>query len=275
MLGRFVKECRPKTSQQKIRAGMVCVFALATLTGSAIDCTGQSRTEDAAKTGAGNLDAQTTAETMEQLVGVRDAFVQRIAAVGLNCAIAPPNILIQPVPSFGNYDPATNTLQTPAWQQLTTEERGLFFRLAGPGANEDAARHFFETGTHRWVFMHEMGHWWQACRHISQEQQHYRIEYGANRIAAAYWREADPEILAIMAPAFEHSFSSMPNPVPAGQSAEKYLDDNYERLGPTPAYRWYQSRMIVAINEEKPAPSFLQALQDAGKEKMLTPSAEK
>ena len=72
------------------------------------------------------------------------------AAAGFACPIAPPMILVVDVPSFGNYDPQSNTLNTPAWEQLTDGERSRFYRLLGPGTSEAAARGEFETGAHHW-----------------------------------------------------------------------------------------------------------------------------
>ncbi len=54
------------------------------------------------------------------------------------------------------------TLKTSAWELLSDEEKSGFFRMPGPGATEEAARADFEIGAHHWVFVHELGHWWQA-----------------------------------------------------------------------------------------------------------------
>ena len=51
-----------------------------------------------------------------------------------------------------------------------------------------------------------------------------------------------------------------PNPVPAGQDPETYLNKNYEKLGPSSAYPWFQSHMCVSALNEKPAATFTQAI---------------
>jgi hypothetical protein len=82
-----------------------------------------------------------------------------------------------------------------------------------------------------------MGHWWQACRKVNFDQNHYGIEYGANRIALAYWRTVDPTLMDTMMPAFESVLAHAPNPVPAGQNLEVYFNANYQELAqdrPTP-----------------------------------------
>jgi hypothetical protein len=49
--------------------------------------------------------------------------------------------------------------------------------------------------------------------------------------------------------------------VPEGQDVETYFDANYQKLGPSPAYPWFQSRMCVTAIDERPEPSFAQALE--------------
>jgi hypothetical protein len=202
------------------------------------------------------------AETRVKMTALRDAFVKATVDEGFTCPIAPPTIEVVDVPSFGNYEPEINTLKTGAWEQMPKAERGIFYQLAGPGASEEAVRAEFETDAHQWIFVHEMGHWWQACRGVVDHGDHYAIESGANRIAAAYWRERDATIVPHMRAAFDMVLSHAPNPVPAGQTVEAYFNANYETLGPSPAYPWFQSRMCVTVIDERPMPTFAQALKE-------------
>lgn len=208
-----------------------------------------------------------TLELMERL----NAFVKATTASGLTCAIAPPKLVIEDVPSYGSYDPDTNALRSSLWELLQPKERGIFFRMAaaaqgpGPEPDEAAARREFETGVHHWVFVHELGHWWQACRKVNDGRKPYAFEYEADRIAAAYWREHDPAVAHHMDEGFQVIVAHSPNPVPPGQETAKYFNDNYEKLGPTPAYIWFQSQMCVTAFAEKPAPSFLQTLHETGR----------
>jgi hypothetical protein len=201
------------------------------------------------------------ASTKAQMTSMRDDFVKAAVAAGFRCPIAPPDILVVEVPSFGSYDRQSNQLKTPAWEQLTDDERGRFYRLLGPGTSEAAARAEFETGAHHWVFVHEMGHWWQACRGVADLDKDYAMEFGANRIAAAYWRERDPQLIAHQRAKFEALLKRSPSPVAEGQDLETYFDSNYEKLGPTPAYIWFQARMCITAFDEKPEPTFAQALK--------------
>ena len=102
--------------------------------------------------------------TRVKMVAVRDAFVKATVEAGYTCKRAAPEVVVMDVPSYGNYDVATNTVQTPAWELMTKQEKGLMYQLAGPGADEAAARAEFEMDSHHWVFVHELGHWFQACR---------------------------------------------------------------------------------------------------------------
>lgn len=201
------------------------------------------------------------AATQAQMTSLRDEFAKATVKAGFVCPIAPPTIVVVDVPSFGNYDPESNTLETPAWEQLTDGERGRFYRILGPGTTEAAARAEFETGAHHWVFVHEMGHWWQACRGVVSRDKHYAVEFGANRIAAAFWRQQDPHLVAHQRAVFEGLLQRTQSPVAEAQNIETYFDANYEKLGPTPAYIWFQARMCVTAFDEKPEPTFAQALK--------------
>jgi hypothetical protein len=207
-------------------------------------------------------ESKEVAATRAQVTTLRDAFVHATVAAGFACPMAPPKIVVEDVPSFGQYDPATNTLRTSAWEQMPRQEKGIFYQLAGPGASEAAVRAEFETDAHHWIFVHELGHWWQACRGVVDHGNHYAIESGANRIAAAYWRERDASVVPHMRAAFSMVLSHAPNPVPEGQDVETYFDANYQALGPSPAYPWFQSRMCVTVIDERPEPGFVQALQE-------------
>ena len=55
--------------------------------------------------------------------------------------------------------------------------------------------------------------------------------------------------------------ATMPQPVPTGQSPEKYFNENYEKLGPTPAYIWFQYSMVLKVQSEKSLPSLQQTLE--------------
>ena len=204
--------------------------------------------------------------TMAQLTELRDGFVKQIVTEGFSCPIKPPVIVLRQTPSFGNYDEDSNTVFTSAWHQLSPEEQGFFAHIAGPGADAKAVRTGFEGAAHRWIFIHELGHWWQNCKKVDRTSDHYQQEYEANRIAAAYWRKADPAFLARIVGVFHAVYEAGPNPVPEGVDPVKFFNDNYgEALAKTNAYPWFQSKMNVGVDAEKPAPTFARALRETGK----------
>jgi hypothetical protein len=200
------------------------------------------------------------ADTQGRMAGLLDSFVLETVASGQPCAIKPPNLVVADVPSYGSYDPDTNTLTSPAWEQMSTEEKSIFYKGTGPNAKEADAKAEFETGVHHWVIVHELGHWWEACRGMVDHGDHYSMELNADRIAAAYWNEHDPAVNAHQRAVFQAIQQKWPNPVPKGQTAMAYFNKNYDALGPTPAYIWFQAQMCLKAFAETPLPSFATAL---------------
>jgi hypothetical protein len=194
-----------------------------------------------------------------QLVALRDSFVSQIKPEGFRPSL-PPQIVIDNPPSYGRYQNDQNLLHISAWNNLPPDQEARFERLAGMLHNGQSPKELFEEGVHRWVFVHELGHWWQACQHKITDD-HYAVEYGANRITAAYWRRKDPAFMERRAKHFRAIMALATNPVPAGESKEKFFNANYEKLAGTPVYTWFQAAMVVDISDETPAPSFRQALQ--------------
>jgi hypothetical protein len=197
---------------------------------------------------------------MARLVALRDSFINQIKAEGFQPSLAPPKIVLDNPPSFGRYEDDKNLLHIAAWSALSPEDQARFTRIAGIMTPGKTGEQEFEDGVHHWVFVHELGHWWQACQHKASDN-HYSVEYGANRIAAAYWRLKDPALMENTAKRMTTISSVMTDPVPAGQAKEKFFNENYEQLAPTPAYRWFQYSMVLSVQAEKPLPSFKQTLQ--------------
>ena len=97
--------------------------------------------------------------------------------------------------SFGGFDPDSNTVLVVTWSRLGPEQRQRFENLAEHAGGGQGAQAMFEDGTYGWVFVHELGHWWQSCRQLTRSHS-YGAENGANRIALAFWREQDPPFAA-------------------------------------------------------------------------------
>lgn len=56
--------------------------------------------------------------------------------------------------------------------------------------------------------------------------------------------EIDPTLSVKMVMVAQSVLDHAPNPVPAGQAAERYFNANYETLWPSLAYPWFQAQMI-------------------------------
>jgi hypothetical protein len=196
---------------------------------------------------------------MSLLIALRDSFVSQIKSEGFQPTL-PPTIILDNPPSYGDHEDGKNLLHIANWNALSADDQVRFARLAAKLGRGQTGEQAFGEGVHHWVFRHELGHWWQACEHKTTDT-HYAEEYGANRIAAAYWRFTDPNFMERTKYKMTTVIMSLPNPVPQGESKEKYFNENYDKLAGTPGYIWYQYDMVISIEAEKHLPSFLQALQ--------------
>ena len=183
---------------------------------------------------------------MAKLLALQNDFIQTIKANGFQPRLPAPTIVLDNPPSYGDYEDEKNVLHIAVWSALSPEQQARFTRLAGLRGGGNTGEEAFEDGVHHWVFIHELGHWWQACQHRTTEN-HYSVEYGANRIAAAYWRLKDPAFMERTEKKMTTVIGTLPQPVPADQSPEKYFNENYEKLGPTPAYIWFQYSMVLKV----------------------------
>lgn len=200
--------------------------------------------------------------TLPQLTAFRDAFVGRIEAMGYTPSLAAPPIVMDNPRSWGNYDDSANVLHTCDWATLPQEQKAVFESFAQQSGHGMTGRSFFNQVVYKWIFTHELGHWWRKCQ--AQVAKPYAEEKAANRIAAAYWHEADLGFYTFMVSVFQGMIDHVPSPVPAGREKEKYLNDNYQNLPGGQSYSWYQSIMNVEVNHERPFETFRQAVQHAG-----------
>jgi hypothetical protein len=198
------------------------------------------------------------AAVLAQLTQLRDAFLKRIDAEGYKPCPAPQIELGDPA-SFGHFVAERNTVLVAAWTHLQPEERKGFEEMAQSMGGDATGRSVFENGTNRWVFVHELAHWWQACRHQTRPQS-YAAENGADRIALAFWRERDPRYAVGVVHGYRALLSSMPSPVPEGEAPPQYYDTNYAKVSQGNAATWFQATMIAGLAEEQPAPSLHRAL---------------
>ncbi len=114
-----------------------------------------------------------------QLNSLRDSFVAEIKAAGFKPSIEPPQIVIDTPPAFGKYDSGANLLHIASWNTLEPAGEARFTRLKTILNDPRSPEEIFEDSIHRWVFVHELSHWWQACQH-KDDGERYAVEYGAN-----------------------------------------------------------------------------------------------
>ena len=150
-----------------------------------------------------SINAQPNDTTLIYLITLRDSFINQVRDFGFNPSLPAPKIVMDNPVSFGNYDDTTNILHTTSsWQTLPKELKVFFNQAVGGADSSDAGKDLFNKATHQWIFVHELGHWWRACQ--KQKVSHYDEEIGANRIAVAYWREADSSFMNWQLKVFEN-----------------------------------------------------------------------
>ena len=125
--------------------------------------------------------------TLAQLVRNRNTFLRRAAEEGYTTCPAP-GVELGLAPGFARFRPESNTVVVATWSRLEPEQRERFEHLAQSMGNKQSAQATFEDGRQRWLFVHELGHWWQGCRQQVRRAS-CGAEDGANRIALAFWRE--------------------------------------------------------------------------------------
>jgi hypothetical protein len=195
----------------------------------------------------------------QRLLHLRSDFIQQIEYEGYLPSLPAPKIEMGDPPTFGNFDPDKNILHIAIWSKLTAQERKFFEDIAKSIGPKATARGVFEDGTNRWVFTHELSHWWQACQHQTRANS-YEEEAGANRIASAYWRKRDPRFMEGIVEGFRNIRESIPSPVPPRESKIEFLDKHFAAVSITDGYTWYQSDMVIDLAAENPLPSFHHAL---------------
>lgn len=216
----------------------------------------------------GTLSSAIRAQTSKDSIvrrqkALRDDYINKIKATGFTPSLNPPKIILDNPRSWGNFDDSANAIETCDWNTLPPEQRAVFANFASREGNGMTGETFFQLAVYKWIFVHELGHWWRACQHQTAEP--YEEEKAANRLASAYWRQRDPSFYRFMLGVFKEVVQNSPSPVPSGQSKEKYLDDNYQKLPGGQAYSWYQSIMIVEVSQEITV-SFEEAVKNSGKQ---------
>jgi hypothetical protein len=94
---------------------------------------------------------------------------------------------------------------------------------------------------------HELGHYLEIMSRRIEMLDHWQSELEANQIMVAFWMR-DPESAKKFPLRIENAtryLRTLKNPVPPGQDARAYFNQNYDKLGYDPAaYGWFQGELI-------------------------------
>lgn len=195
---------------------------------------------------------------VRQLTPLRSAFLKRIDEEGYRLCETPSIEPGEP-PAFGHYITERNTVQIAAGPHLPVEQREAFDTRARQSGGTKTARSIFDESLLRWVFVRELGHWWQSCRQQTRAAS-FGEANGANRIALAFWREHDPHFAAGLVEDARALLRVLPSPLPPGAPLQVYFDANFRTIAVDGTHEWFQARMIADLANEVPQPSFHKAL---------------
>lgn len=166
-----------------------------------------------------------------------------------------------PAISFSNSD----GVHEADFSRLPSPMQQIWTQWASYTKDEPSGDVLFKDMFYRFTLVHELGHL-IVGRVIAgmPEMERKQVlfnqranltegEFVANRIAVAWFREHDPQYLARLVNDYRLIQARMPNPVPPGADAKRYLSENYLKLSSDPvAYGWYQLYMVYTVYDEAP-----------------------
>lgn len=134
------------------------------------------------------------------------------------------------------------------WDGLPAEVRAVFADLMG--GDPEMARDFYRLYFYWFNVAHEMAHVLIAkygAETLSPGSA-WQEEQAVNDFAAAYWRHrGQGDRLRRLGKLVEGALSRMVDPVPPGQSAEAFFDQNYLQLAQNPQhYGFFQFSFVQA-----------------------------
>jgi hypothetical protein len=193
-------------------------------------------------------------------IHVRDAFIDRIGEDGFYCRLPAPGIVVADTPLFGEYEKNTDSIVSPDWTQLKPEGKAVFLELAGPGATDKQAEKVFEMEAHRWILIVETVRWWEACKELTLKLTPYQAELQGARVALAYWRERDPEVVQQLV-SIAAVLDKEPSLIPPGQDFPTYFNQHYQKTASGKEYLWMQAQVVKVAMAETPEPAVVQTLK--------------
>jgi hypothetical protein len=168
--------------------------------------------------------------------------------------------VVADTPLFGRFDRGSNNMITPDWKQLTPEEKAVFAELAGPRGTDAQAQAIFDVEAHHWIFIVGEVHWWEACKQLTLKLTPYEAEMQATRVALAYWRERDPDVVARLTTTVD-ALSKEPSLIPPGQDLPTYFNQHYLTTASGREYLWLQAQLVKIALADDPEPILVETLK--------------
>lgn len=142
----------------------------------------------------------------------------------------------------------------PFWEEVIPPIRGFLTQVSG---SEEKGKEVFGLFFNGFYLPHELGHALQEKAEGDIENG-YESEYFANTAAILWWRKQGKE--KELKKCYDYTkeiIKKLPNPVPEGQTKEKYFTENYRAATQNPnVYGWMQFIQFIKIYEDKSLPDF-------------------
>jgi len=160
---------------------------------------------------------------------------------------------INTTPYLIYYD-GKNEVSLPYWEEVIPPLKQFITQVSG---SEEKGKEVFGLFFNGFYIPHELGHALQDIREGDFENG-YESEYFANAVAILWWRKQGKE--KELKKCYEYTkeiLKKLPNPIPEGQTMEKYFFENYRSATQDPAvYGFLQFTQFIKIYEDKSLPDF-------------------
>ncbi len=158
-----------------------------------------------------------------------------------------------------SYDPDRRAVIIGRWEALPPPIQGFFTDWAAHDMRGETPKALFGKLFNGFLVAHELGHWVGDQSGRMATLDYYDAEIEANRFAIAF-AALDPQTLETREDTVGQfsCIRGLPNPVPDGQTARKYFNDNYATLTTQDplAYNWYQGHFMQMAWERRDEADF-------------------
>ena len=182
----------------------------------------------------------------QRALTIRDRFISAMKVCGDRPGIVP-GVVVKTDASMVSYMPRDHALYVSRWSELDPQIQGLVAAWAAQGTLGLKPDQMFGEIFNDLLVAHELGHYLQDSSGRLQKLDSWDSEVEANRIAIAFFqlKQKDRTLLPKRIENFTRFLTTLPNPVPSGETPHAYFVKNYEKLGGDPqAYGWYQGAFM-------------------------------